>query len=473
MNIMKANLLVGAIVFSGLTGCGAYAEGEDGELETFEESLVSTSFSPGTHGFNFGNQFKNTFVDVGIDDITTKGLCGGMVYAALDHYIASKAIPLQDYEPTTGTALRDYLYSRQVNSLLDNADKWAELTFNPFGWRNDEFFAWGLQTNARVKELRAAIDAGDPVPLGLRDGGGGGDHQVLAIGYDLGAYDAAWGGYPNLKIKVYDPNYPNKTRTIVANLTEKRWVDSADSSRKWISYFVDSKHNPVVPPNMASIKTGLVVSLTTGGDDMRGGNDNASIKLTMKDGTTKTFSNVNGSDRWLMGSTESVALSLSNPGDVTKVQLITTFNGDNWNLDKLSIKSIANSVSATPRLERSGSPLFRFAGSTSKTFDLPVTLVHAPNGDFSNSHENFYAGYRTWDGSSWCVSIYGNSFLHAPNCDWNAAHWDTGINYKTWDDSNWYAKINGKTFTHTRNGVSHTDSALNYRSTSNWTFKVK
>jgi hypothetical protein len=225
---------------------------------------------------------------------------------------------------------------------------------------------------------------------------------------------------------------------------------------------------------MTSVKTGLVVSLTTGGDDMRGGNDNASIKLTMKDGTTKTFSNVNGGDRWLMGSTESVALSLSNPGDVTKVQLITTFNGDNWNLDRLSIKSIANSVSATPRLERSGSPLFRFAGSTSKTFDLPVTLVHAPGGDFTNSHENFYVGYKTWDGSSWCASIYGNTFLHAPNCDWSRAHSDTGVNYKTWDSSNWFAKVNGKIFTHTKNGVSHTDTALNYKSDGgNWTFKIK
>lgn len=330
---------------------------------------ITTSFKSKTHGFNFGNSFTNIVVDTPIDDITTKGLCGGMSYAALDYFNAGKAISPQNWMPTTGTTLRNYLYQRQVNSLVDNADKWAELTFNPFGWRDGEFFRWGLQKEARVKELRAAIDAGRPVPLGLKDGGGGGDHQVVAIGYELGAYSSSWQGYPNLKITVYDPNYPNDTRTIVADTTAERWIDQDAPSRKWISYFVDGKYVAKTPPTAAPPSSGLVVSFKTGADDLRGGNDNLNLVATMKDGTTKTFSNVNGSDRWLIGSLEQVAVSLANPENVASVKLQTTFSGggggDNWNVDNLEIHDIVESVKRTRRYYRRGGPLKRFTGDAS------------------------------------------------------------------------------------------------------------
>jgi hypothetical protein len=52
--------------------------------------------------------------------------------------------------------------------------------------RNSEFFNWGLQAGGGggITELRARIDRGSPVPLGLQAAKSG-SHQVVAVGYDI------------------------------------------------------------------------------------------------------------------------------------------------------------------------------------------------------------------------------------------------------------------------------------------------
>src|SRR5262249_19561561 len=86
---------------------------------------VNTPFDPKDRGFNFSNQFKNIVVsDL---NITTSGLCGGMVYSALDYYHAKMTIPQQDFMPAEGMPLQSYIYNRQTDSILANVDKWAEV----------------------------------------------------------------------------------------------------------------------------------------------------------------------------------------------------------------------------------------------------------------------------------------------------------------------------------------------------------
>ncbi|MFF0164125.1 hypothetical protein ACFYRY_42590 [Streptomyces sp. NPDC005263] len=119
-----------------------------------------TAFIPARHVFAFRNDFKTApwF------DIRFGGLCGGMPYAALDHFFTHRPIPAQNTRPATGTPLFRFINSRQWASLQPNLDKWLELTTNPFGWRNREFFRWGLQGlgGGRLQELRESIDAGRP-----------------------------------------------------------------------------------------------------------------------------------------------------------------------------------------------------------------------------------------------------------------------------------------------------------------------
>jgi len=42
----------------------------------------------------------------------------------------------------------------------------------------------------------------------------------------------------------------------------------------------------------------LELKFATGDDDLRGGNDNVNVLVSLKDGTTQAFENVNNSNRW-------------------------------------------------------------------------------------------------------------------------------------------------------------------------------
>jgi hypothetical protein len=469
-----------------VAGCGGeFAVDED--IGTSSEAVM-TAFDPAVHGLRFDNDmFRNNFINAGGIEVNSKGLCGGMVYSTLDYYRAGKARPPQNYEPTTGTALRNHLYARQVDSLESNVDKWAEIIFNPFGWRDSEFFKWGLQKDARVKELRAAIDAGKPVPLGMKAiGSFTGGHQVLAIGYTLGAYDAAWLGYPNMKIMVYDPDYPDEVRTLVPNLTGNYWMDQNATSRRWLTYFVDANYTQVATPNFTSIEKGMVFRYKTGGDDLQGGSNNIDLTLVMKNGERKVYPNINSSDRWVEDSEESYAVALSNPNDVATVEFRTLFN-DRWLSTGNIYRNINNFVLSTPRSTRIFDPAVHYGlglGGIPVTYlTLPRTIVRALDANFDNSKDDSQIIYRTWGGAHYCAEIRNNTFYHAPYtnniCVWKNGHEDNGINYLSWNGlgDEWNAKLNGKTFTHTiRNGSRppHTDIGLNYmRNSEKWQFRMK
>ena len=317
-----------------------------------------TNFDPEKHGFKFTNSFTNDFIKE--FDMKTGGLCGGMVYSALDYFLSRKQIPQQKYRPTVHSELHDYIYERQLNSFIPNLDKWAELTVNPFGARNDEFFKWGLQgyNGGRIEELREIIDSGRPAPLGLWhfDDASGGDHQVLAIGYKMGRYKGDLGKYiDDFSIYIYDPNYPGETKILKADIKSGSFY-YVGGSKKWLTYFVDKKYkksNPPLTKNATQISDGLIrklrFSITTGTDDLRGGNDNLNIQVNYINKPSKLFKNVNHSRRWIDNYTQTFELTLDRPvkkSDISNIVLKTNFSGgfnsENWNVKKLEICAVIN-----------------------------------------------------------------------------------------------------------------------------------
>jgi hypothetical protein len=335
-----------------------------------------TRFDPATHGFAFANTFANNFIPE--FDVRTDGLCGGMVYAALDYFYATGIpLPTQRYEPGEGTALRTYLYHRQTNSIVDhNHVKWAELSVNPFGTRNQEFYRWGLEgPGGRLDALRREIDAGRPVPLGLKgcDEGCSGDHQVLAIGYDVGAYTGDMGpALRQVRIFVYDPNFPGRVMTLTPfpEASQYRYLEADNRGRRhrWRTYFVNEHYSRRQPPRIVQAPRELLLQLATGGDDLRGGNDNLHVHVLLRDGRTLRFDNVNQRRRWVNNSRHTVALPLPEgvaPGLVRGVRLETTFGGgmggDNWNLDAI-IVSGRDDAGDQELFRADAAPLFRFTG---------------------------------------------------------------------------------------------------------------
>lgn len=183
-----------------------------------------TGFIPKQHGFHFMNAFPS------VPDITipiplgrielgdaSNGLCGGMVFCALDYFLAKRPIPALKVPPTTGL-LFDTIVKRLLNSfnlplgilgyiVLMNPDypdgetRSSGISFAPHGraWQTIRV-EWPI--------IKATLDSGAPCPLGLvrvksKDLSQlGHNHQVLATGYDVND--------DLLSLFIYDPNYPNR-----------------------------------------------------------------------------------------------------------------------------------------------------------------------------------------------------------------------------------------------------------------------
>lgn len=158
---------------------------------------VSSSFDPAARGFHFINDFPDGSWTFGALHFSTNGLCGGVSFTALDYYHASRSIPTGSTVPSAASnPLGQYINARQQQSVVTNLSSWMTQVLNP-----DDKALNFWSTHDEWTKLKAAIDAGQPVAVGL---GvyftNGTSHQVVACGYREGAGER-W-------IVTYDPNNP-------------------------------------------------------------------------------------------------------------------------------------------------------------------------------------------------------------------------------------------------------------------------
>lgn len=226
-----------------------------------------------------------------------------------------------------------------------------------------------------LEELRREIDSGRPVPLGLfRPGGGGAGphHQVLAIGYEMGRYRGDLGPHQeDLGIFVYDSNAPRQIRTLKPHPSENLYRYAEDASCAWMTYFVDRNYRSARPVSIEELGSTdgmlreLLLEIGTGGDDLRGGNDNVHATVAFRGRPVITVGNINKGARWIGNFTQTVAIRIDPPvpvDDVESVTLKTSFGGgiggDNWNVDSLRILAGSRQLYAAR-----GTPLVRFDGN--------------------------------------------------------------------------------------------------------------
>jgi hypothetical protein len=180
---------------------------------------IQTKFIPRDHGFHFINRFDLDFDfdlpligKVNLGDIVY-GLCGGMCFAALDHYHSGKPVPAYNSEQDIPSAFHAYLVRRQIDSMM------LPVIPKVIEWmlRDDEDLALRM-ARYEIPKIRRSIDGGDPVVLALIRVGGVNDptrnHQVLARGYSFDP-DAK-----DLVLYLYDPNWPEKEPEIHLNLVK-------------------------------------------------------------------------------------------------------------------------------------------------------------------------------------------------------------------------------------------------------------
>ncbi|MDN3016214.1 hypothetical protein PH210_08380 [Paenibacillus sp. BSR1-1] len=196
---------------------------------------AKTGFLPSSSAFKFENSFdKVPLKKINVLGLkipignASYGLCGGMIYAAMDYFEAKMPIPSNSEAPSSGP-LFDYIVKRQIESfhlplgllkylflmnplLRDHETKASKLGAAMHGriWR---------MMKKEWPRIKKDLDNGKLSPLGLirvksfnpfqiRQ-----HHQVLAYGYDLNE--------KHLSINIYDPNLPNDDHVTLSLNIEK------------------------------------------------------------------------------------------------------------------------------------------------------------------------------------------------------------------------------------------------------------
>jgi hypothetical protein len=191
--------------------------------------VTRVDFLPSKHGFAFTNSWpsqpavvrRTPFGSVTLGN-ASRGLCGGMVFAALDYWHAGVAPPEQ--RPAAGTAAYTHIVDRLVDSWHIPAGvaqyyQWmnlpdADTGFEVLGRRVlvERGLAWRT-VSVQWRQIRKDLDQGTPVALGVvtvdsadpRDLGL--NHQVLACGYDVSG--------SSVTLSVYDPNRGRRDDTAI------------------------------------------------------------------------------------------------------------------------------------------------------------------------------------------------------------------------------------------------------------------
>jgi hypothetical protein len=190
------------------------------ETEVLSSPAQATGFLPSRDGFAFRNTWPSVaavsiptpFGAIGIGN-SARGLCGGMVFAALDYWHASVPPPVR--QPPPGSPLYRFIVRRLVDSWHVPAGvaeyyQWMNL---PDADTDISILGRTLVTQRGLSwrtiaqqwpQAQAAIDGGQPAVLGLVTVASANpanlvhNHQVLAYGYQADG--------PQVTVNVYDPN---------------------------------------------------------------------------------------------------------------------------------------------------------------------------------------------------------------------------------------------------------------------------
>lgn len=196
-----------------------------------------TGFRPSAHGYPFTNTWRDTVLGV----FASRGRCGGMVFSALDRFLAgdtSGGPDSADGHPRHDSALSRQIWRRQVESLA------VGLGVNLRRFVIHTLVAGrvplriGIAARREARALVASLAEGRPAPLGLIAMSGllspFRNHQVLAYAAEVEA--------DRLVLRIYDPNLPDRDDvTLEVSLVEPRPIVQRAGARRteWRSAFLE------------------------------------------------------------------------------------------------------------------------------------------------------------------------------------------------------------------------------------------
>jgi hypothetical protein len=223
-------------------------------------------FQPSTNGFAFENSWPDepavsvasAFGPVNIGNASA-GLCGGMVFAALDYWYAGQVPP--STQPSAGSPLYKFLVRRIIDSWhvptgVAQYYSWMNLPdgdagFTAFGHHVVvEHGISGRTILQQWPQIKTDLDRGIPSALGLvtvashNPADLGHNHQVLASSYQtdgdtvtITVYDPNSGQSDGVSL-AFDTSQPTKATTFTTNIDIGRPVRG----------FFRTAYKPVKPP---------------------------------------------------------------------------------------------------------------------------------------------------------------------------------------------------------------------------------
>jgi hypothetical protein len=229
---------------------------------------AATEFLPSKHGFAFDNSWPNgpaVSIPLGVGSLgignAGRGLCGGMVFAALDYWHAGITPPAE--QPQAGTPLFRFIVRRLVESwripigvaryyrwmLLPDRDRPRRAAGRETARRQG---VASRTTAGHWPAIKAMLDAGVPAALGVVTVASanplllGGNHQVLAYGYETAG--------STVTVHVYDPNVGPDDSVVIRwdSSTEPAAFEHGLGLRLPLRGFFLTRYRPVRPPGIRS-----------------------------------------------------------------------------------------------------------------------------------------------------------------------------------------------------------------------------
>ena len=165
--------------------------------------LLDTGFRPSVNGFGFAN----TWDDVLLGVVPSRGRCGGMVFAALDAWAAGEPLDeaaMRSTLPPYDAPISRQIWHRQVDSVVVRAAanlwQFVRFTYVPTA------AGIGIRTREDLLPLFDMLRSGRPAALGLVSAI---VPLQLATNHQVLAYAAEFGD-ERVLVHIYDPNHPRR-----------------------------------------------------------------------------------------------------------------------------------------------------------------------------------------------------------------------------------------------------------------------
>ena len=240
----------------------------------------ATSFRPTVHGFPFSNSWTQgplMNLDLGVATIpignAAQGLCGGMVFAAVDYWSAGQPIPTTQPPSTPGDPLYDFIVSRLKDSFdLPNLPVrlWGiqQPTYPETGDASNPFEGLApIVIKDSLPQIRSWIDQGAPSPICvLRTRSAnpvdlGINHQVLVWAYQ--------GMGNSIRLWIYNPNVPGHDDLTIdvscSDITQPLQITAGEPypSLPPVYCFLTTAYTKVTPPVIGAATTPTASSTAT------------------------------------------------------------------------------------------------------------------------------------------------------------------------------------------------------------------